>query len=39
MGKQGTKPDFTAVYFPNQDCKLYGITGKRILVSSGTYQI
>jgi transposase-like protein len=39
MGKQGAKPKFTYVSCPNQDCKFYGISGKRNIIGNGAYQI
>ena len=39
MGKRGAKPKFTDVSCPNEDCKLYGVTGKENIIGNGTYQI
>jgi len=39
MGKRGAEPKFTDVFCPNQDCKLYCISGKGNIIGNGTYQI
>jgi len=39
MGKRGAKPKFTDIYCPNQNCKLYHISGKGNIIGNGTYQI
>lgn len=37
MGKRGPKQQFTDVCCPNEDCKLYGLTGQGNVVGNGTY--
>ena len=39
MGKRGSKPKFTDVSCPNQDCKFYGISRKGNVIGNGTCQI
>lgn len=39
MGKQGLKPKFTYVFYPNEDCKFCGIAGKGNIIGNGTFQI
>ena len=39
MGKRGSKPKFTDISCPNQDCKFYGIFGKGNIIGNGTYQV
>jgi hypothetical protein len=39
MEKRGTKPEFTNVFCPDQDCKFYGVSGKGNNAGNGTYEI
>lgn len=39
MGKRGAKPNFTDVSCPNQDCKLYGTSGKGNIIGNGTGSV
>jgi len=38
MARRGPKPKFIDVPCPNEDCTLYGVTGKGNVIGNGTYM-
>jgi len=38
MGLRGPKPGFNDVACPNEDCDLYGVTGRENIIGNGTYN-